>query len=98
MDENTKPPGGLGLVKVSPLIHPPQQRSQAMSEEAPISQKPNPVHLMLGIIFGLVVIFLPRGLGPDARDGFLQYVFQIISLCLCIYLIGRFVQSRKPKN
>jgi uncharacterized membrane protein (UPF0136 family) len=69
-----------------------------MSEEASISQKPNPVHLMLGIIFGLIVIFLPRALGPESRDGFLQYVFQVISLCLCIYLIGRFVQSRKPKN
>ena len=34
-----------------------------MSEEAPISQKPNPVHLMLGIIFGLIVIVLPRALG-----------------------------------
>lgn len=69
-----------------------------MSELASISQKPNPVHLMLGIIFGLIVIFLPRALGPESRDGFLQYVFQVIFLCLCIYLIGRFVQSRKPKN
>ena len=69
-----------------------------MSEEASISQKPNPVHLMLGIIFGLGVIFVPRGLGPEFRDGFLQYVFQIIALCLCVYLIGRFVQSRSPKN
>jgi hypothetical protein len=28
----------------------------------------------------------------------LQYVFQVISLCLCIYLIGRFAQSRSPKH
>ena len=53
---------------------------------------------MLGIIFGLIVIFLPRALGPESRDGFLQYVFQVIALCLCIYLIGRFAQSRSPKH
>ena len=69
-----------------------------MSEDAQVPQKPNPVHLMLGIIFGLIVIFLPRALGPESRDGFLQYVFQIISLCLCIYLIGRFVQACKSKT
>ena len=69
-----------------------------MSEEASISQKPNPVHLMLGIIFGLIVIFLPRALGPESRDGFLQYVFQVISLCLCVYLIGRFARSQSPKH
>ena len=69
-----------------------------MSEETPISQKPNPVHLMLGIIFGLIVIFLPRALGPESRDGFLQYVFQVISLCLCVYLIGRFARSQSPKH
>ena len=69
-----------------------------MSEEAQITQKPNPVHLMLGIIFGLVVILLPRGVGPEYRDGFLQYVFQVISLCLCVYLIGRFARSQSPKH
>ena len=69
-----------------------------MSEDAPMTQKPNPVHLMLGIIFGLIVIFLPRALGPESRDGFLQYVFQFISLCLCIYLIGRFAQSQGRKK
>ena len=68
-----------------------------MSEDTPIQPPANPVHLMLGIIFGLIVIFFPRGLGPEFRDGFLQYVFQIISLCLCIYLIGRFAQARKSK-
>jgi multisubunit Na+/H+ antiporter MnhE subunit len=69
-----------------------------MSEEAQITQKPNPVHLMLGIIFGLIVIFLPRALGPESRDGFLQYVFQVISLCLCVYLIGRFAQAQRPQH
>ena len=69
-----------------------------MSEDVPMTQKPNPVHLMLGIIFGLIVIFLPRALGPESRDGFLQYVFQVISLCLCIYLIGRFSQSQGRKK
>ena len=69
-----------------------------MSDDAPMTQKPNPVHLMLGIIFGLIVIFLPRALGPESRDGFLQYVFQVISLCLCIYLIGRFAQSQGRKK
>ena len=69
-----------------------------MSEDAPMTQKPNPVHLMLGIIFGLIVIFLPRALGPESRDGFLQYVFQVISLCLCIYLIGLFAQSQGRKK
>ena len=69
-----------------------------MSEDAPMTQKPNPVHLMLGIIFGLIVIVLPRALGPESRDGFLQYVFQVISLCLCIYLIGRFAQSQGRKK
>jgi multisubunit Na+/H+ antiporter MnhE subunit len=69
-----------------------------MSEDAQIPQKPNPVHLMLGIIFGLIVIFLPRALGPESRDGFLQYVFQVISLCLCVYLIGRFARSQSPKH
>ena len=69
-----------------------------MRDDLQDPQNPNPVHLMLGIIFGLGVIFVPRGVGPEYRDGFLQYVFQVIALCLCVYLIGRFVQSRKPKN
>lgn len=68
-----------------------------MSEVTPVQPTPNPVHLMLGVIFGLIVIFLPRALGPEFRDGFLQYVFQIISLCLCIHLIGRFAQARQSK-